>query len=425
MLENTITTWMIASWLAAGLLVKAWLARRQDRFLARHRDRVPAAFTATVTAAEQARAVDYSRARLKLQLFTSAWALLLALVWTLGGALASLAAVLPPGWLGGIALLAAFAALHELLRLPPRLLQIFGVDGRFGFNRAGPLLVARDALFRSGLSALLAAVAGALLLAPILLWNGLGWIAAALLAVAGGGFLLWAQPRLIAPLFNSFRPLPQGRLRTRLEAMIERCGAHAESMFIMNGSKRSALANAYFSGFGRAKRVVLFDTLLSSLNDDEIEAVLAHELGHDRAGHIRRHYAVVGALLLAGVILLGAAGQAGILAALAIPDNAAAWLAAGYLLWPLLAWPLRPWLAARLRRYEFEADAYAAAHADARALSSALKKLLTRNAAALCADPLYTAFHASHPPPDRRLAALSRLTREPPMSEYRSPESLR
>src|SRR5699024_6918478 len=166
-------------------------------------------------------------------------------------------------------------------------LQIFGVDGRFGFNRASPLLVARDALSRAGLSALLAALAGALLLFPVLLWNGLGWLIAALLAVAGGAALLWAQPRVIAPLFNSFRPLPRGPLRNRLESMIARCGARAESMFVMNGSKRSALANAYFSGFGRAKRVVLFDTLLSSLDDNEIEAVLAHELGHDRAGHIR------------------------------------------------------------------------------------------------------------------------------------------
>src|SRR5699024_3808129 len=208
MLDNTVITWAIVSWLAAGLLVEAWLVRRQADFLLRHRDTVPAVFTATVTAADQARAVNYSRARLGLQLFTSAWTLLLALAWTLGGGLALLTVVTPAGWLGGIFLLAAFAALHELLRLPPRLLQLFGVDGRFGFNRASPLLVARDALFRAGLSALLAALAGALLLWPVLAWRGGGWLIAALLVVAGGAILLWAQPRLIAPLFNSFRPVP-------------------------------------------------------------------------------------------------------------------------------------------------------------------------------------------------------------------------
>lgn len=405
------------SWLAAGLLAEAWLAWRQDRFLARHRSEVPPAFATAVSAADQARAADYGRARLWLQLFASGWTLLLALCWTLGGGLALLERAVPPGWLGGIALLALFAALHELLRLPPRLVHIFGVDARFGFNRANPTLVARDTLLRAGLSAAVAALAGAVLLYPILAWNGPGWIVAALLAVAGGGALLWAQPRVIAPLFNRFRTLPPGSLRTRLEAMVERCGARAKSMFVMDGSKRSALANAYFSGLGRAKRVVLFDTLLSHLDDDEIEAVLAHELGHDRKGHIRRHYTLLGALLLTGVILLGAAGRADILATLAIPANAAAWLAAGYLLLPLLAWPLRPWLAARLRRYEFEADAYAAEHADAHALASALKKLLTRNAAPLRADPLYAAFHASHPPPDRRLTVLDQLVRKRPIAE--------
>src|SRR5699024_2982288 len=162
--------------------------------------------------------VDYSRARLGLQLLTSAWTLLLALAWTVGGGLALLATPMPPGWFGGMALLAALAALHEGLRLPPRLIRTFGVDSRFGFNRATPLLVARDTLFRAGLAALLAAVAGAVLLFPVLLWDAVGWIAAALLAVGGGGLLLWAQPRLIAPLFNRFRPLPQGSLRNRLEA---------------------------------------------------------------------------------------------------------------------------------------------------------------------------------------------------------------
>ncbi len=403
------TPFVVLVWLVAALVVQSWLAWRQDRFLAHHRTDVPAAFRAAVSSSDQARAVDYGRARLWLSVFNSGWTLLLALAWTLGGGLTALAAIMPQGWSGGIALLAAFALLHELLRLPPRLVQVFGVEARFGFNRAGAGLVARDALLRALVAAALASMAGMLLLTPILALNGFGWGVAALLAVAGGAALLFAQPRVIAPLFNRFRPLEPGRLRTRLEAMIERCGARAQSMFVMDGSRRSALANAYFSGFGRAKRVVLFDTLLADLADDEIEAVLAHELGHDREGHIRRHYALLGTLLLFGLAGWGAAGHAGLLAALAVPATPAAWLAAGYLLLPLLAWPLQPWLAARLRRYEFEADAYAVRHADGRALISALKKLLARNAAALHADPLYAAFNASHPPPDRRLDVLAQI----------------
>lgn len=399
---------LVCAWLIAGLLVQAWLARRQDRFLAVNRGRVPSAFAESVSSGDYARAVDYGRARLYLRVFDSGWTLLLALFWTLGGGLAGLATALPDGWLGGVVLLSAFAAAHEILRLPPRALQVFGVDARFGFNRAGPGLFLRDALMRALLAAGLAALGGGVLLAPVLALGASGWPLAAALAVLGGGALIWAQPRVIAPLFNRFRPLEPGPLRTRLETMIERCGARAESMFVMDGSRRSAMANAYFSGFGRAKRVVLFDTLIGELNDDEIEAVLAHELGHDREGHIRRHYVRMGALLALGILGLGAAGGYGLLAALGVPGQAGAWLAAGYLLLPLLAWPLQPWLAAHLRRYEFEADAYAVAHADAGALVSALKKLLARNAAALSADPLYAAFHASHPPPDRRLAALHR-----------------
>lgn len=394
-------------WLVAGLAVQAWLAWRQDRFLLRHRHDVPDAFQTVVSAADNERATAYSRARLCLQLFTAAWALMLALIWTWAGGLTLLATHLPAGWIGGIALLAVFAAIHDLLGLPLRLLQVFGVEARFGFNRATPALIIRDALLRVVVAVALGAFAGAVLLIPILLWSGLGWLVAALLTVTGIGVLIWAQPRVIAPLFNRFRPLPPGELRSRLEAMIERCGARTESIFVMDGSRRSALANAYFSGFGRAKRVVLFDTLLSDLDEDEVEAVLAHELGHDREGHIRRHYGRLGALLFCAVALLGWTGHAGVLAALSVPANPAAWLAAGYLLWPLLAWPLRPWLAARLRRYEFEADAYAVRHSDGQALTSALKKLLARNATALHADPLYSAYHASHPPPDRRLAALT------------------
>ncbi|MEQ9799169.1 MAG: M48 family metallopeptidase [Salinisphaeraceae bacterium] len=394
----------VMTWVLLGWVVLVYLARRQARFL--ETARVPAMFADTVVPDQHARACAYGRARLLVRLADSGWSVLLAVVWTVGGGLAALAALMPAGWVGQMLLLAAFAGIHECLRAPPRLIQVFVVDARFGFNRMTPLLFARDALIKAALAAVLLGGGGLALLLPVMLIGPPGWGLSALAAVLAGGFLLWAQPRLIAPLFNRFEALEQGPLRERLEAMIERCGARAESMFVMDGSRRSALANAYFAGFGRAKRVVLFDTLIRELDDDEIEAVLAHELGHDREGHIRRHYARLGGLLMVGIVGLGAAGEWGWLGALGVPAMAGAWLAAGYLWLPLMAWPLQPWLAACLRRYEFEADAFAVRHADAGALVSALHKLLTRNAAALAADPLYAAFHASHPPPDQRLAAL-------------------
>lgn len=392
------------AWVLLGWVVQAYLAWRQAKFL-RHAQ-VPEMFAGAVAPDQHARACAYGRARLLMRLADSGWVLLLAVAWTLGGGLAALAGLMPANWIGQVLLLAAFAAIHECLRLPPRLVQVFVVDARFGFNRMTPALFARDALIKAALAAGLVGGGGLALLMPVMIVGPFGWGLSALAAVLAGGLLLWAQPRLIAPLFNRFEALEQGALRQRLEAMIERCGARAESMFVMDGSRRSALANAYFAGFGRAKRVVLFDTLIRELDDDEIEAVLAHELGHDREGHIRRHYARLGGLLMIGIAGLGAAGEWGWLGALGVPAMTGAWLAAGYLLLPLMAWPLQPWLASCLRRYEFEADAFAVRHADAGALISALHKLLTKNAAALTADPLYAAFHASHPPPDRRLAAL-------------------
>ncbi|MDN5863208.1 MAG: M48 family metalloprotease, partial [Salinisphaera sp.] len=287
-------TWLVGCWLALGLVLQAWLVWRQSRFLARNRSEVPESFRGSVTSDEHARAADYGRARLWGSLFDESWSLVLVFVWTLGGGLAILTGWLPTGLPGAIALLAVFSALQEFLRLPARLLQVAAVEARFGFNRAGPVLLLRDAVVRTAVAAVLGLMAGALLLPPVLILGPVGWLLAGLTAVAAAGLLLWAQPRVIAPLFNRFRPLEQGALRTRLETMIARCGARAESMFVMDGSRRSGQANAYFSGFGRAKRVVLFDTLIEDLDDNEIEAVLAQELGHDCEGHFRRHYALLG-----------------------------------------------------------------------------------------------------------------------------------
>lgn len=411
MMTTTLIAGAVLAWLVLGLMVELWLALRQNRYLNHYRANQATRSTAQ-RATDHARTIGYNRARLWLRFCSSAWQLLLLLGWTLGGGLVLLAQYGQTGWLSGAALLAIFAALHELFRLPPRLLQIFYVEAHFGFNRASPILIVRDILLRVFISCACAAAAGLLLLPSVLAWGGFGWLLAALLAVAGCALSLWAQPRLIAPLFNRFQPLPTGSLRTRLETMVRRCGAHAESIFVMDNSKRSARANAYFSGIGRNKRIVLFDTLLTSLNEAEIEAVLAHELGHDRMGHTRRYYSTLGVLLLGGLLLLAAAGYFGILAGLAVPDNAAFWLASGYLLLPALAWPLTPWLATRLRRYEFEADAYAAQHADAQALASALNKLMAHNAALSGSDALYTAFYASHPALNRRLVALSQFAHQ-------------
>ncbi len=409
--------------LLASLAVKFWLATRQMRHVALHRGRVPAAFEGTVTLQAHQRAADYTLAKGRLGLLSMAFAAAVLLGWTLLGGLDALNTVLRDALLERwgplpyqLALLAAFTVIGALLELPFEWVSTFRVEQRFGFNRMTPRLFFAD----MGKSAAVGAAIG-LPIAALILWimgatGSLWWLWAWGAWVAFNLVLLVIYPTIIAPMFNKFEPLADDALKTRVSALMQRCGFAAKGLFVMDGSKRSAHANAYFTGLGAAKRVVFFDTLLSRLTPGEVEAVLAHELGHFRHKHVLQRMVTIFALSLAGLALLGWLSQQsgfymglGVAPNLAAPNDALALLLFMMVLPPFMFF-VSPLMAQVSRKHEFQADAYACEQADGRDLARALLKLHEDNAATLTPDPLYVRFYYSHPPAAERLAALPSAT---------------
>jgi len=427
-LSPTLLTSLIFGLLVlVNLLLRLWLASRQMRAVAAHRARVPAQFAGSVALDAHQRAADYTLAKLRFGLLELAlgaavllgWTLLGGLDW-LNGALLALLGARQPLW-QPLALLAAFAFINGLIDLPASLYQTFVIEQRFGFNKMTLGLWLADLLK----GALLGIVIG-VPLAALVLW---------LMQVTGGWWWLWTwgawmafsllmmviYPMFIAPLFNKFQPLQDEALSARVTRLMARCGFAAKGLFVMDGSRRSAHANAYFTGFGAARRVVFFDTLLTQLTPPEVEAVLAHELGHFKRRHITKRIAGLFVFSLAALALLGALmRQDWFYAGLGVTPNLPPALGGGVpnhalaLLLFLLAAPvvtffLAPLTALLSRRHEFEADAYAAAQTSARDLSSALVKLVQDNASTLTPDALYVRFYYSHPPAGERIARLDAL----------------
>lgn len=407
--------------LIATLIVKFWLAGRQLRHVAAHRGSVPGAFAETIALAAHQRAADYTIAKGRFGLLSTAFAAAVLLGWTLLGGLDALNAIVREtvqprfGALAyQLALLAAFTAIGGLLELPFDLYSTFRIEQRFGFNRMTWKLYLADALKGLAVGALIGLPIAALILWLMgatgrwwWLWAWGAWMAFNLL-------LLVLYPTVIAPLFNKFEPLGDESLKARVQTLMARCGFAAKGLYVMDGSKRSAHANAYFTGFGAAKRVVFFDTLLAKLTPGEVEAVLAHELGHFKHRHVLKRIVAMFALSLGGFALLGwVSGQAwfylglGVQPSLSVPNDALA-LILFLLATPVFAYFVSPLFAQLSRRHEFEADAYACRQADGNALAAALLKLHEDNAATLTPDPLYVRFYYSHPPASERLAALSR-----------------
>ena len=418
-MQSPTVTGAFAAALMLSLAVKLWLATRQMRHVAAHRDRVPAAFAASVTPQAHRKAAEYTLAKGRFGLLATAFGSAVLLGWTLLGGLDALNLGLRD-WLlpryGAmayqLALLAAFALIGGLLELPLEWYGTFRVEQRHGFNRMSLGLWLGDLLK----GALLGAAIG-LPLAALILWimaisGGLWWLWAWLAWVGFNLVLLVLYPGLIAPLFNKFEPLADPALKARVQALMQRCGFAAKGLFVMDGSRRSAHANAYFTGLGAAKRVVFFDTLLQRLSAGEVEAVLAHELGHFKHRHVIQRMVGLFGLSLAGLALLGwLAASPAFYAGLGVAPNLAAPNDALALLLFMLALPpfvffVSPLAAHLSRRHEFQADAYACRQADGRALASALLKLHEDNAATLTPDPLYVRFYYSHPPASERLAAL-------------------
>lgn len=418
---------LLVAFLALSLGVRVWLAWRQYRHVESNQAKVPTDFAERIPLQAHQRAAQYTRAKLRLGVVDLFVSVLLLLGLTFGGGLQWLIERWQ-GWLPDSPLLAqtgivvSVIALSSLLELPFEIYRQFVLEARFGFNRMTPGLFALDLLKSTALGAVLGLP---LLLAVLWLMRGAGdrwWLWVWAVWTVFNVAVLLIYPTWIAPLFNRFTPLEAGTVRSRVESLLARCGFSSSGLFVMDGSRRSAHGNAYFTGFGKGKRIVFFDTLLSRLDVDELEAVLAHELGHFRKRHVIRRIVVSFAASLAGLALLGwLANQRWFYEGLGVSVQAGAIEAPGvtlilfFLVMPVFGFALRPLMAWLSRRDEFEADAFAAEHADAQRLADALVKLYEDNASTLTPDPLHSAFYDSHPPAAirvgrlRRLAAASRL----------------
>jgi len=406
-------TWAFLAALAGATAVRLWLALRQIRHVRAHRDRVPEGFAETIPLAAHQKAADYCDARTRVGMIDIVLGAVVLLALTLGGGVQAIAdawagVLEPEGLWHGVALIVSVVVLVSALELPLAIYRTFVIEARFGFNRTTPALFAAD-LARQALLSL--ALGVPLLLLVLWLMQAMGerwWLYVWIAWMAFNLAILMLYPTFIAPLFNRFTPLEDPALAGRIEALLARCGFRSNGLFVMDGSKRSTHGNAYFTGFGAAKRIVFFDTLLSRLAPGEVEAVLAHELGHYRRYHVWKRIALLFALSLALLWVLGQlAAQPWFYEGLGVttPSTAAA-LLLFFLVAPVFGFFLQPLTSLYSRKHEFEADAYAASHASAADLVRALVKLYQDNAATLTPDPLHSAFYDSHPPATSRVARL-------------------
>jgi STE24 endopeptidase len=411
MSPQTFTLIFVAALLLSTGL-RLWLDLRHLRHVTAHRDVVPADFFGRIELADHRKAADYTAAKVRLGFFEILVDTLMLLLFTLGGVLALIDGGLR-GWLGtghlqGLALFGVVAVLGFIVGLPASLYRSFVIEERFGFNKlTWPTWLAD--LAKGAL--LTIAIGGPLLYAVLWLMDAMGrqwWLYVWLLWLATNLLILFLYPTVIAPLFNKFTPLEDASLKQRIEALLTRCGFASSGLFVMDGSKRSAHGNAYFTGFGRAKRIVFFDTLLEKLAPQEIEAVLAHELGHFRHKHVVKRIALMGVMSLAFLWLLGQLiDQPWFYQGLGVGAGSTAMgLMLFTMVLPVFLFPLAPLTSALSRQHEYEADAYAAKQTAAADLIAALVKLYRDNAATLTPDPLHSLFHDSHPPASQRIARL-------------------
>ena len=404
---------LFISTIAVGIALQLWLKWRHKRHILKHRAAVPGAFAGKVSLAEHQKAADYTVARLEASHVDLLLGTALLLFWTLGGGINLLneqwqQLSLDPIW-SGIGLIFSLTLLSSLVELPLGIWNTFVLEQRFGFNHTTPGRFIKDLL----LQLLLALLLGTPLLFAVL-WlmeraGGVWWLAAWGVWMGFMLLMIWIYPTLIAPLFNKSTPLQEGPLKQRIEQLLERCGFTSKGIFIMDGSRRSGHGNAYFTGFGSNKRIVFYDTLADSLEGDEMEAVLAHELGHFKHRHILKHLLFSTLMTLAGFALLGwLAGQPWFYRSLGIQGQSNALALLLFLLaLPVFTQFLQPLMAIISRRHEFQADNFAVEQSGAEPMIRALVKLYRENANTLTPDPLYSAFHDSHPPAPVRIAHLS------------------
>jgi STE24 endopeptidase len=409
---NAFTLAFLAA-LALATATRIWLALRHIRYVAAHRERVPAEFAESVPLPAHQKAADYTRARTWLGIVDALVSAAVLLAFTLGGGLEWLydawaRAFEAGGYAHGIALILSVAAITGLVDLPFSVYRTFVIEAKYGFNRMTPALFVAD-LAKS--IALGLAIGVPLLFAVLWLMTRMGslwWLYVWLTWVGFNLLMLVAYPTLIAPLFNKFSPLADESLKERIERLLAKCGFRSKGLFVMDGSKRSSHGNAYFTGFGAAKRIVFFDTLLTRLAPAEVEAVLAHELGHFKRHHVWKRIAWLFLASLGFLALLGyVIDQPWFYEGLGVGRRSTALaLVLFFMVVPVFTFLLAPIGSVYSRRHEYEADAYAASHANAADLVHALVKLYQDNAATLTPDPVHSAFYDSHPPAALRIARL-------------------
>jgi len=399
--------------LAGSLMLRYWLAARQLAHVKKHRDTVPESFADRVPLEDHHKAADYTITNTRIGMIALAYDSLLLLGWTLGGGFEWL----DNSWraenfspvVTGVGVMLSAMVLMSLLDLPFSLYHTFVVEQRFGFNRS-TLGVFFGDLLKQG--ALLLVIGGPLI--ALALWimeasGSLWWLYVWAVWMAFSLIMFWAYPAVIAPLFNKFSPLDNEALKQRIQALMDKCGFRSKGIFVMDGSKRSGHGNAYFTGVGNNKRIVFFDTLLDSLEPAEIEAVLAHELGHFKLRHIQKRLLTTFAMSLAALALLGwLAGANWFYTGLGV-SQPSSWMALMLFMtvMPVFSFFLQPVMSLLSRKHEFEADAYAVKQSSGADLIRALVKMYRENASTLTPDPLYSAFHDSHPPAPVRISHIS------------------
>lgn len=398
--------------LSASVLTRIWLSQRQINHIQSHKNTVPEAFAEKISLEDHQKAADYSTTKLRVGRFSLGWETIWLLIWTLGGGLSFIDGwwqvyQLSPLWTG-ISVILSMTVLMSLLDMPFSLYSTFIIEERFGFNKTTLKTWITDLLK----SVLLMLIIGVPLIAVILwLMNQAGeywWLYAWSVWTAFSLLMIWAYPVFIAPLFNKFSILEDEALKARIDALLERCGFKSKGVFVVDGSKRSAHGNAYFTGFGNNKRIVFYDTLLETLSENEVEAVLAHELGHFKRNHIKKSLGLSILMTLAGFALLAWLMESPWFYSsmgVATPSTHTALLLFMFVL-PVFSYFISPLFSAMSRKHEFEADDFAKQQSDYRALISALVNMYRENASTLTPDPIHSMFYDSHPPASIRIAHL-------------------
>lgn len=398
--------------LAICYATQFWLAKRQADHVASHRSAVPDAFKDRVSLEAHQKAADYTIEKGKLGTIDSVIGIIVLLALTIGGGINAAfifwtAQLTSPLWAGVMALATIFLVM-TLIDIPTSLYQTFVIEEKYGFNKSTVTQFVKDMLLQLGLSAAIGLPILALILWVMDSVGSLWWLWAWAIIMSFSLLMSWLFPTVIAPLFNKFTPMQEGSLKDRIQGLLARCGFNSQGIFIMDGSKRSGHGNAYFTGLGNNKRIVFFDTLVNSLDEEELEAVLAHELGHFKRKHVIKMLVATSVLSLISLAILGwLIDEQWFYSGLGVqqPSHAAA-LLLFMLVSPVFTFFMQPISAYFQRKFEFEADDFAAANAQATKMISGLVKLYEENANTLTPDPLYSAFHYSHPPAAIRIAHL-------------------